>query len=100
MKITFESLYSASQEAIKKLKKPLVKNKNKRAFDSAIDDAKDQQIEAEEKISKVYSVIQEGETIDINELLSAIETREKAERTVKILLEQKDMFFAEQEEEN
>ncbi len=86
----FDKLYEASDEAIKKMKKPLVKKKIKRIIESAWDDAEGRKIRAEERLADNRK---DFEKFDINEILkSKQEIKKCSEVQVQIKLEYKDLF--------
>jgi hypothetical protein len=64
----FEQLYSATEEVLKKMQKPLVERKLKRKQQSALDDAENRKILAEEKLNKARK---EFDNYDINDILRA-----------------------------
>ena len=93
VEMTFNSLYSASEELLKMAKKPLVERKNKRAVDAAIDNATDTLLEAKSKMEKVLSVVSNSEIIDINSVLSLRQKIKDAEYTIDELVKFKEEFF-------
>lgn len=97
-KITFKSIYSATKEAIKALKEPIVLNKNKRAVASAIDDAETQKINAQTELQSHLEVITEGKVIDVNKVLQLRQTIKDADATIAELKEFDSEFFAEESE--
>jgi len=64
----FDKLYEASDKAIKKMQKPLVKKKIKRAIESAWDDAEDRKLKAEETLTNTRKSF---DNFDVNEILKA-----------------------------
>lgn len=93
VEMTFNSLYSASEELLKMAKKPLVERRNKRAVDAAIDSATDKLLEAKSKIEKALSVVANNETIDINVVLRLRQEIRDAKYTIEELTKFKEEFF-------
>lgn len=62
----FDILYDMSDEAIKSLKKPLVKRRVTRAFMSAYDDAENKKVDAEMKLQELRGKF---DGFDVNEIL-------------------------------
>ena len=91
--LTFKQVYSATAEAIRGLKEPFVVDRNKRAFASAIGSAEEQKINAQVELEKLLSVVKDGETININEVLKQLQIIEDAELTSRKLKELRDQFF-------
>ena len=89
----FDTLYEASDEALKAMKKPLVRRKLKRAIQSAFDDAEGRKIKAEETLSTVRK---DFENYDINKILAAQAEIIKVDKAQKAL---KDEFRAMFDEE-
>lgn len=86
----FDILYEASDEALKAMKKPLVRRKLKRAIQSAFDDAEGRKIKAEETLSTVRK---DFENYDINRILGAQAEIIKVEKAQKALKDEfREMF--------
>lgn len=86
----FDTLYSATDELREKARKPFVKKKLQREFQSAIDSAEMQKIEAEERLQKLQENIKE---YDLNRYLEIILKIEDCERTIVALQKhEKEMF--------
>lgn len=86
----FDKLYEASDKAIKKMQKPLVKKKIKRAMESAWDDAEDRKIKAEESLVKNRKNF---DNFDVNEILKAKRELTKCnEAQVELKKEYLEMF--------
>lgn len=66
MKSVFDTLYDKSDEAIKALKKPLIKRKVTRAFMSAYDDAENKKVDADVKLQELRGNFGR---FDVNEIL-------------------------------
>lgn len=93
LSITFAAIYAATEATLKGLKEPFVKNKNKRAFDSAIDSAEMQVLDAQEALNKELEVVSKGETININNVLKHLEIIENGNKTADTLRELREQFF-------
>jgi hypothetical protein len=65
----FDKLYSASEEATKRIKKPFVQNKVNRALDGAADSCDLQEINTQEKIDDLTSKLVNGDTSVIGNLI-------------------------------
>jgi len=100
MKKTFQTIYKATEEAAKAVKKPLVFARNKRAVESAINSAEEQLIDAEEQLDIALSVVSAGKVIDVKEVLSCRKTMKDAQATIDELTEFKDSFFADEDEDD
>lgn len=86
----FEQLYSATEETLKKLQRPLVERKLKRKMQSALDDAEGRKIQAEERLTKARK---EFDNYDINDVLRAKKEIKQCEDLVKeIKLEYREYF--------
>lgn len=68
MQTIFDKLYDATDKALKKMSKPLVKKKIKRMIESAWDDAEGRKLTAEENLTNGRK---DFDTYDINEVLKA-----------------------------
>jgi len=97
-KLTFQKLYAATEATIKDLKAPIVRARNIRAFEAAIDSAKMKQYDAEEALEKLLSVVIQGNVIDINKCLEQRQIMSNCEATIKELEKFKKEFFAEEKE--
>ncbi len=97
---TFNSIYAAVAEAVKAAHKPLVRRRNIRAVQSAIDSAESQGMDAEEELRKTLSVVTDGEVIDVNKVLDLRAKIKASEETMKELQEFSDEFFEKDEEED
>jgi hypothetical protein len=95
LSLTFKQIYSATEEALKKIKEPFVVDRNKRAFASAISSAEEQGVNARVELEKLLSVVKDGETINLNEVLKQVQIIEDAELTSRKLKELRDQFFRE-----
>lgn len=93
--LTFKQVYSSTAEAVKSLKEPFVMDRNKRAFEAAITSAEEQGVNAQVNLEELLSVVKDGETIDINEMLKQVQIIEDSELTSKKLKELRDQFFSE-----
>ena len=86
----FDKLYEASDKAIKKMQKPLVRKKIKRAMESAWDDAEDRKIKAEESLANNRKNF---DTFDVNEILKAKKELTKCdEAQTELKKEYREMF--------
>ena len=86
----FDKLYDASGKAIKKMQKPLIKKKVKRAIESAHDDAEGRKIKAEETLAEVRK---DFENYDVNKIIGArTELRKCSEAQVVLEKEYEEMF--------
>jgi len=65
-KSVFDTLYDKSDEAIKALKKPLIKRKVTRALMSAYDDAENKKVDADVRLQELRG---EFNNFDVNEIL-------------------------------
>ena len=65
-KSVFDTLYDKSDEAIKALKKPLIKRKVTRSFMSAYDDAENKKVDADVKLQELRGKF---DGFDVNEIL-------------------------------
>lgn len=92
-KLTFKEIYKATEEVMKHIKEPFVKNKNERAVNSAIDSAEMQGINAEESLEKELNVVSKGEIINVNKILELTQTIQNSAKTVKALKQFKEEFF-------
>ena len=93
--ITFKSLYEATKEKIKTFKQPLVKSKNKRAFDAAIDDVVSQKLDLEDLIHKELEVITKEETINVQKIIDAKRKIKECEEIISEIKQLKKDFFEE-----
>ena len=86
----FDTLYEATDDALKAMKKPLVRRKLKRTIQSAFDNAENDKIAAEESLHKERKNF---ETYDINSILAAQAKLIKIDKTQQALREEfKEMF--------
>ena len=86
----FEKLYSATDDLIKKMQKPLVERKLKRKMESAWDDAENRKIQAEERINKARKNF---ENFDVNEILEQKKLfKQCKDLQIEIEVEFKDYF--------
>ena len=93
---SFKTLFERTKELAKLAKAPFIKARAKRVLDAAIDNAKLQEMDAEEALEKHLSEVVEGTTgLDIDKVLKHLNTIESAERTTTTLEEFKTQFFAE-----
>lgn len=93
---SFKTLFERTKELAKLAKEPFIKARAKRALDAAMDNAKLQEMDAEEALEKHLVGVIEGTTgLDAATVLKHLNTIESAERTVKTLEEFKNQFFAE-----
>ena len=95
MKFTFESLYKATEETLKTVKKPFVKNKNKRALEASIDSITEKKLELEETINKELQVISEGKVINVQNIIVARRQIKECEEMIEEVLKLKEEFFEE-----
>ncbi len=93
----FDKLYAASEEVMKGMKKPLVKNKVQRALDGAADSLEGQKIDIQESIDKAMASLAQGNTEAITGLIDA--RRDLAEVEIQITEAKmlKDILFAKEE---
>ncbi len=86
----FDKLYDATDKALKKMKKPLVRKKIKRALESAYDDAEGRKITAEESL---VNGRKDFENYDVNEILRAkVEIKKTGEAQVALKKEYLELF--------
>lgn len=88
----FDKLYDASEEAIKKLSKPLVVRKLKRKLEASYDDAETKIIEAEERLQKMRIDVDSYDVAAILTQKRAVEQAKKVQKEV--AAEHKEMFGA------
>ena len=93
---TFSSIFNATQENLKAEKAPLIRKKNERAVDAAIDSAIEQKIDAEEELSASLEVVREGKVINVNKVLELRQKIDDCDKTIEALKEFKTEFFAEE----
>ncbi len=86
----FDKLYSATDELREKARKPFVKKKLKREFETAIDSAEMQKLEAEERIHALQNDIK---SYDLNLYLELRSDLEAIERTIEVLKKHKEEMF-------
>ena len=86
----FDRLYSATDELREKARKPFVKKKLQREFETAIDSAEMQKLEAEEKLQQLQENIK---NYDLNKYLELRSDLEAIERTIEVLKEHKEEMF-------
>ena len=86
----FDTLYDATDDTLKAMKKPLVRRKLKRAIQSAFDDAEGRKIKAEETLANVRK---DFENYDVNKILYAQAEIVKVNKAQKALKDEfKEMF--------
>jgi len=86
----FDKLYSASDELLKTMRKPLVAKALKRKFESSIDSAENQKIDAEEKIENLR---QDLKSLNINDLLEQSNIIDSADTTIKLIKKEYKTLF-------
>jgi predicted S18 family serine protease len=92
-KLTFKAIYEATKEGIKALKEPIVRQRNIRGCDSAIDSAEEIIMNTEDDLEKEYSVINEGKVINYNRVLELRQRIKDAQATIEELKLFKSEFF-------
>jgi hypothetical protein len=93
--ITFKSFYEATEETIKTFKQPLVKSKNKRAFDAAIDDVVSQKLDLEDLIYQGLKVVTKEETINVQKIIDAKRKIKECEEIISEIEQLRKDFFEE-----
>lgn len=86
----FDTLYSATDELKELARKPFVKSKLRRSFESAIDSAEMQKIDAERKLLDIQENIKD---YDLNEYLRLKEEVDNCKNTIKVLTAHKKEMF-------
>ena len=81
----FDTLYDATDDVLKAMKKPLVRRKLKRAIQSAFDDAEGKKIKAEESLANTRK---DFENYDVNKILYAQAEIVKVNKAQKALKEE------------
>lgn len=89
-KSVFDTLYDESKESIKALKKPLVKNKVKRAFMSAYDDAESKKVDADVTLQELRG---QFDNFDVNEILELKLTIEENTRLQVLIADEFKVLF-------
>lgn len=86
----FDELYDKTDEAVKKLQKPLIKRQIKRRFTSAYDDAENKKINAESRLQELRS---DFKGFDLNDVLVEKQAIENAVYAQKLIsAEYKELF--------
>lgn len=93
---TFKSIWASDPDQKREEQKELVLNRNKRAVDAAIDNLKDQSIEANAKLNAALEVVAENGVININDLVTAKATLKQCNEVIDLLTEFKKEFFSEE----
>ena len=89
----FDTLYEATDDAIKAMKKPLIRRKLKRAIQSAFDDAESRKIKAEETLDTVRK---DFDNYDINRILGAQAEIIKVDKAQQALKDEYKTMFDEE----
>jgi hypothetical protein len=96
----FDTLFVQTDEQAKMANKGIVKNRNARAIQAAIDSARDQKTQAEANRTKVLAVITRGDVLDVNQYLGCVNTINRANETIAALKAlYSDLFGKEYQEE-
>ena len=93
---TFKSIWASDPDQKREEQKELVLNRNKRAVDAAIDNLKDQAIEARAKLNASLEVVADGGVININDMITAQNTLKQCEEIIASLTKFKTEFFSEE----
>lgn len=91
----FEHYWAADPTQQREDMKEIVLNKNKRAFESAIDSAKSQKLDAQHNENLLLAEIGKGNTVDISSLLMQRQVIKNADATIAELEAMKAELFAE-----
>lgn len=86
----FDTLYDKSDEAIKALKKPLIKRKVTRAFMSAYDDAENKKVDADVKLQELRGKF---DNFDVNEILELKLLIEESTNLQKLIADEYEVLF-------
>ena len=89
----FDTLYEATDDALKAMKKPLIRRKLKRAIQSAFDDAESRKIKAEETLDTVRK---DFDNYDINRILGAQAEIIKVDKAQQALKDEYKTMFDEE----
>lgn len=81
-KSVFDTLYDKSDEAIKALKKPLIKRKVKRSFMSAYDDAENKKVDADVRLQELRGRFDDFDVNDILEQKLIVDENENLQKLI------------------
>ena len=93
-----DKLLDNAKEVVDKAKRPFIKKKLTRAFESAIDNAEEQKTDAELKIQDLREkLVKEPENAEsiLNDLIDQKILIVRADRTIEVIKEEKKVWFAE-----
>jgi len=89
-------LLDGADELVKKAKKPFIRKKLKRAFESAVDSAEEKKVDAEIKIQDLRKeLVKDPEKAEklLNDIIEQKTIIERADKTIGIVNNEKEAWF-------
>lgn len=92
--LSFDVLYNKSKREVANINADRVRNRNERAFSSAIENLEEQKDQLEEKLQDALSVVTKGEVVAVQRIVELKASIRKVDDAIEDLNSIKTLFFS------